>query len=296
MSSIVRKISVLLVVCLCCSVGYAQKTERVSATYTYVVPKNVSREDGERIALERAKQKAIDEKFGTLMSQTNVTQREIHNGEISDDFFSLGQSLSEGEWVRTIGNPEIITTYEDGMLVVTCKVKGVARRIESVKAEFKAKVLRNGTDSRFESSDFKDGDQLFMSFQTPQDGYLAVYFLDAEQRVTCLLPDAADEDGKEPVKHGMDYVFFEPKDRLVDGFIRVVDESSGVYLYCEDRLEVNKMYIIFSPKPFTRVVDLKDENGGRSLPATDFLKWLGERRSLDSQMSVVTKDIRVSKK
>lgn len=296
MSYVVRKITVLLIACLCCCVGYAQKEKKVSATYRYVVPKNVSEEEAYYIALERAKQQAIADKFGTLMSQTNITKMEKHNGEDETDFFSLGQSLSEGEWVRNIDEPEFEKTIVDNQLVIVCTVKGYARRIEMAKAEFEAKILRNGIDSRFESNEFKDGDQFFMAFQTPKDGYVAVYLLDAEQEVTCLLPYASDADGQEPVKHGVDYVFFKPEDKLVDGFIRIADErSNGYYFFCEDKVEVNKIYIIFSPNPFTKVVDHENKYGGRSLSAKDFLKWLGEHRSLDPQMSVVTKDISVSK-
>lgn len=297
MNYTIKILTIFIVASLCCCLGYAQKTKRTTGEYIYVIPKNISQEEAERIALERAKQDAIDKEFGTLISRTNITRQENHNGESKIDLSSLGQSLSKGEWVRTIGNPEITTfRTEDGMFAVKCKIKGVVREITSAKAEFRTKVLRNGKDERFESTDFKDGDQLFMSFQTPKDGYVAIYLLGADHNVTCLLPYASDEDGKEPVKHGENYIFFEPKESLVDGWIRIADDrSNDIFLTCEENTEINKMYIIFSPNPFTKAVDFKNKNGVRFLPEIDFLKWLGECRSIDSQMAVETIDIRISK-
>lgn len=293
----IKKISVLIIACLCCCIGYAQKSKRVTGEYIYVVPKNISQEEAEHIALEQAKQDAIDKAFGTLISRTNITRQETHNGESTIDVSSLGESLSKGEWVRTIGEPVIepIRT-ENGEFAIKCTIKGVVREITSAKTEFKAKVLCNGKEKRFESTDFNDGDQLFLSFQTPKDGYVAVYLLGTNHDVTCLLPYASDGDGQEPVKHGVDYIFFEPKETLIDGWIRVADESSkAINLYCDEKTEINKMYIIFSPTPFTKAVDYADKNGNRSLPENDFLKWLGEHRSIDSQMAVETIDIRISK-
>lgn len=293
----IKKISIFVIACLCCCIGYAQKSKRATGEYIMEVSKNMSIEEAEFIALERAKQDAIDKEFGTLISRTNITRQETHNGESTIDLSSLGHSLSKGEWVRTIGEPEILKyTTDNGTLFIKCTIKGIVREITSAKAEFKAKVLCNGKEKRNESTDFNDGDQLYLSFQTPRDGYVAVYLLGVNHDVTCLLPYASDGDGQEPVKHGVDYIFFEPKETLIDGWIRVADESSkAINLYCDEKTEINKMYVIFSPTPFTKAVDYADKYGNRSLPENDFLKWLGEHRSINPQMAVETIDIRISK-
>ena len=54
-------------------VAVAQKTERVTATYTYYAPEHVSIEEARRVALQRAQLQAIADAFGTIVTQTNAT-------------------------------------------------------------------------------------------------------------------------------------------------------------------------------------------------------------------------------
>ena len=100
------------------------------------------------------------------------------NGESDTQFFALGGSDVKGEWIETIGNPEYQLQFENHFLVISCTVKGKVREIESTKTEIIAKPLRNGTNLRYESNEFKDGDDLYLYFRTPEDGYISIYLLD----------------------------------------------------------------------------------------------------------------------
>lgn len=299
MFDIIKKVTVLLMISLCCCVAFAQKVKKETGVYTYVLPKNETEEQGKFIALERAREDAINKAFGQIISRENITRTDVHNGEATTDFSSLGQSLTKGEWVETIGEPEFVVNYDQtlGSLVITCTVRGRVRELMSAKAEFEWKVLKNVPESKFESYDFKDADQLYLSFQTPKDGYVAIYLIDAENKANCLLPYASDPDGQEPVVHGQEYVFFTPQNNVVDDFI--VDTSSmdnEIKLYCNDNTEINRIRVIFSPNPFTKPVDQLDRATGiRSLSLEKFEKWLGESQRKDSQMTVDTRNVTVSK-
>lgn len=149
--------------------------------YSYIVPENVDLEKAKHIALERLKTQLIADEFGTTISQSNSTFVKNSNSESDVDFLSIGGSEVKGEWIETIGKPRFDISYEENMLVVRVAAKGRIREIVSASVDFKALVLRNGTDDKFESNSFKSGDDLFMSFQSPVDGYLVVYLIDADQ-------------------------------------------------------------------------------------------------------------------
>lgn len=156
---------------LCCLISiafsiscFSQQIKKVEGEYSYIVPENVDLEKAKQIALERLKIQLIADEFGTTISQSNSTLVKNSNDESDVDFLSVGGSEVRGEWIETIGKPQFNISYEKNMLVVRVVAKGRIREIVSASVDFKALVLRNGTDDKFESNSFKSGDDLLMSF------------------------------------------------------------------------------------------------------------------------------------
>ena len=272
-------------------VAVAQKTERVTATYTYYAPEEVSIAEARRVALQRAQLQAIADAFGTIVTQTNATTVKNENGKSDVSLLSLGASEVKGEWLRTDGEPEYEIAYEDGMLAVTVRVKGVIREIVNAAVDFQARVLCNGTEDRFEQDRFRNGDDLYLSFQSPVDGYLTVYLLDAEGTAYCLLPYRGDTGGRVAVKGNRRYVFFSVDDVLAEER-GMVDEY---VMTCGNREELNQIYVIFSPQLFTKAVDYAGEGvQPRELPYEEFQQWLFNCRKQDREMRVEVKHIVIS--
>ncbi|GHT72181.1 hypothetical protein AGMMS50262_00040 [Bacteroidia bacterium] len=265
---------------------FAQKTERICGEYIYHAPENVSLEQAKQTALERAKIEALAEKFGTTVSQQNSTVVENKNGASDVRFLSLGGSEVKGEWIETTKEPQYTVSYEQGMLVVKVSVCGKAREIVGAGIDFTAKVLRNGTDVKFESDNFRDGDAIYLGFRSPTDGYLAVYLVDESQTVYCLLPYLHSPSGNARIKSGKDYVFFSEKnaDRaetaIVDEYVLTTDKQA----------EQNFLYVIFSPHEFTKAND-----NLRELSYEEFQRWLAKNRTRDKDMKVEVKGLTVIK-
>ena len=283
---------ILILFCMFYSSLHAQQVKKVEGEYTYRAPEQVSVEQAKRTALERAKLEAMATTFGTNISQQNSTRVSNSNGKSNVDFLSISSSDVKGEWIETIGEPQYIINYEQGMLIVTCKVKGTIREITTASIDIKAKVLRNGTEDRFESSEFRSGDDLYLSFQSPVDGYLAVYLLDEEGNAFCLLPYRNQSDGIYKVRANTPYIFFSEKDAplqersLIDEYV----------MTCEKAQEVNQIYTIFSPNPF---IKSNDKDNGDALPReTDgesFQKWLAKVRRKDNSVNFSSKQITIAK-
>lgn len=283
---------VLLLISIFSSTVFAQKVVTVEAEYIYHVPENVALETAKRTALDRAKIQAIADEFGTIVSQSNTTRIENKNGSSQVDYLSIGGSEIKGEWIETIGEPEYAISYEQGMLVVTCRVKGKAREIVAAQIDFKAKVLRNGTEDKFEDDNFRSGDDLYLSFQSPIKGNLAVYLVDADRQAFCLLPYRNQTEGIYPVKANQPYLFF--NERLAPQTERsYVDEYN---MTCERSSEHNQIYIIFSPNQFAKAVDNNSNEAlPRQLSYEDFNKWLVKCRKRDKDMNLRMIPITITK-
>lgn len=267
---------------------FSQKMKTVEGEYTYHAPENVTLEEAKRIALDRAKIQALADAFGTIVSQTNATHVQNRNGSSDIDFLSIGGSEVKGEWIETVGEPQYNISYEQGMLVVKVSVKGKAREIVSVQIDIKAKVLRNGTEDKFESDEFRDGDDLYLSFVSPVSGYLAVYLVDAEQKAYCLLPYRSQTDGIYKVEANRRYVFFNIKEAplqerpYVDEYVMTCSRSS----------EYNQIYVIFSPQSFAKAADnTSSETLPGELNYKELQKWLTKYRKKDKSMNVIKKSI-----
>lgn len=269
-----------------------QKTQKVTAEYTYHAPENVSIEEAKRVALQRAQLQAIADAFGTIVTRSNVTRMENKNGKSDVEMLSLGASEVKGEWLRTDGEPEYDITYEDNMLAVSVRVRGVIREIANAAVDFQARILCNGTEDKFEREEFRNGDDLYLSFRSPVDGYLTVYLIDAQGTAYCLLPYRSDSEGRTAIKGNRHYVFFSTA-HVPTEQRNSVDEYT---MTCDNSSELNQIYIIFSPHLFTKAVDYAGEGvQPRELPYEEFQQWLFKCRKQDWEMRVEVKNILIQK-
>lgn len=280
---------ICIVFSICC---FSQKIKTVDGEYTYVVPENVNLDKAKYIALERLKIQLIEEEFGATVSQSNSTLVKNNNGKSDVDFVSIGGSEVNGEWIETIGTPRYNIYYEKDMLVVSVKAKGRIREIISTAVDVKSLVLRNGIEDRFESDTFKSGDDLYISFQSPTNGYLVVYLVDTEQRAFCLLPYQNMKEGFFNVEANKRYVLFSTQTAASE-LKPYVDEYT---MTCTHDQEINQLYVIFSTSPFVKAIDDKLEKElPRELSNEDFQKWLAKYRTRDTNMVVKKKTITIRK-
>lgn len=270
----------------------AQKMKRVDAEYIYHAPENVSLEEAKRIALERAKLQAIADAFGTVVSQSNFTTVANRNGKSDVDFFSLGGSEVKGEWIETIGEPEYSISYERNMLVVKVSVKGKAREMVSAQIDIVAKVLRNGTEDKFESDEFRSGDDLYLYFQSPVDGYLNVYLLDeTSQIVFCLLPYKSTTEPFYKIRHDKLYTFFS-----ADMKEQNCSEVDEYVMTCNRSMEQNTIYVVFSSNQFVKLNSYEEQhNLPRQMPYKEFATWLTKNMKRDEKMVVKRTVIKIAK-
>lgn len=269
----------LALVCLAVP-ATAQRVKRVQGVCVYHAPENVTLEQAKLTALHRAQIQALADEFGTVVSQSNATRIE-NSGDHSDvDLISLGGSEVRGEWIETIGDPVYDITYDQGMLVVKCTVTGKARELLADRPVFTATLLRNGTEAKYASEVFRSGDDLYLQFRSPVDGYLNVYLDDGQGNVAAMLPYRSQGFGATPIEANRDYLFFSARDGGPE-----VDEYT---MTCNGDMELNQVVLVFSQNPFTRVSAVNGVTDTRT-----FLAWLAKLKSHDKQACSQTIAIQV---
>lgn len=294
-----KQFSIAIVIAFFPLILSAQELLTVSGSYTYYAPTNITLDYAKVVALERAKNEIIAERFGTVVGVRNFTEVENKNGESSVNFLSLGENEVKGEWIETIGKPEYEVSYGQNMQIVKVSVKGKIREIRTARIDFDAKILRNGTDERYESDTFKDGDDIYIQFQSPEDGYLAIFLYDKDG-VNRLLPEKKDKDGSFRIEKGRKYVMFETTmTQYSFAQDRTFVTTKSIYnMTCDSETELNRIYLVFSPNRFSHPndnIDVEDYQLA-SLSFEAFQKWLARCRRQDNDMVLQIRDITISKR
>ncbi|MDE7144155.1 MAG: DUF4384 domain-containing protein [Muribaculaceae bacterium] len=261
----------------------AQNVVTIDGEATYYGESDDSPAMARQKALEAARINALAREFGTVISQTTV-QRDVADRSGEQTFFSsLSASEVNGEWIADDGEPQFSTELDsDGLYIVRCKVRIKARALSNLAADFNATVLRNGTTPRHADTDFRSGDDLFLSFSAPADGFLTVYLTVGDDVMT-LLPYSSSTSGKVPVRHGREYVFFSAD--KADKSLGVPDELTMV---TDKAIEHTRLSVLFSPNEFTKAIDhaSADTSLPRSLTYSDFVRWLSKVRRADRKMGM----------
>lgn len=254
----------------------------VEGTYTYHGEPSDSPADCRRKAAQGARVEALRQ-FGTIVSQT-VMQTESDSGtEATSRFLSLSESEVKGEWLGDEGEPTYDMGFDpDGAIYVTCRVRGRARAISNRAADFETKVLRNGTDLRHADTRFRDGDDMYVYFRAPGDGYVQIYLEDEGGNVFALLPYPRSATDRVRVRKGREYMFFDASTAGTE--FGTVEE---LVLTAGRAQEYNKVYVLYSPNEYSMPpVHYAADGVPPSIDSESFASWLIRSRRNDPDMSV----------
>ena len=129
--------------------------------FTYYAEQNQSPDEAKRNALEYARINAIQKEFGTVITQNTMQEETALDGKENSFFSQLNASEVKGEWLEDEGEPKYELSFEQDMMIVKCSVCGKAREITNDAAEFTATILRNGTESKFADTRFRENDDMY---------------------------------------------------------------------------------------------------------------------------------------
>lgn len=277
---------------LCCSVLFllmsqlvvvGQGIRVVSGTYEFFPPEYMSREQARKSAVENAKLRLLAEEFGTIVGSVTSTSIFSRDGKATSNTFEVGESEVQGEWIETIGEPEIKWDIRNGSeLVVIVTIKGRVRELEKNLVEFEAKALRNGADENYESETFFNNDNLSILFRSPMSGYLSMFLIENEDDVYRILPYSRYSAETVPVNGNRKYVFFSTDD----------NSQHNLRLFTDDDIAFERLFVIFSSDPYVLPIDeagnnmIADSDSQPELSYKDFQSWLVKNRKRDRRMSV----------
>ncbi len=291
-----KKASVLLLFAvLFYNISFAQKIVKVSGSAQVRVERYMTLDETQEKAKELAIINAIENEFGTYTEQK--FDMRIEDGKTT--FNTIGTTKVKGEWIETTDisfkdnfRTETGSYGKQNVRYVTCIIKGRAREIAS-KANIEYQVLNSPVFSA-RTTDFYDGEQLYLWFRSPVSGYLSVY-LDDGAMAYCLLPDTYSPDEFASgvyVEGDKDYLFFSPLHNNMHQ-----SQVEEYLMFTNRKIEYNTLYIIFSEEKFVKPgLKSKEKQEGkilpRSLSAEKFQKWLAEQRAAST--SFQDKRVKVS--
>lgn len=275
----------------------AQTRKSVEATYYYVPAPNESMEQARRNAVHYAQIEALRNEFGTVVSGASASSIVQRGTRVTEKFVSMsGEGELNGEWIGDREPPKIEPSLDGDRLVLKTTVKGYASEVSNNTINYVAKVLRNQPSAEYESEEFVAGNDIYVSFTAPIDGYLAIYLLDSDNAY-CLLPYRADKDGFFQITHNKEYILFSQKRYSEGENPQDIDEYTVTS--DKDMSDFNQIYFIFSPNMFRKPTDFtKDMEDGivypRMMTWENFQEWIIKARKRDKEMSVQVKNIEVN--
>lgn len=255
--------------------------------YTFYGNKSHSLTVCESYALEGARLNAIESVFGKSIS-SDIFQHDLTN----DTYFSMFTNTEvNGEWICDIEEPKFTYNIDkNGLYIVTCNIKGkVQEKTNKNNIDIISKLLY--TDTAIKSpidNTFYSGDDLFLYFKTPIDGYLSIFLVGDKHQVFRLFPYTFSKSSNIQVIQDKEYILFSSKHKTPEHGNKV-DELSLIKEIDEEDITYNYMYIVFSTNKFVKPNDSQKEyNLPAELSYKDFQKWIRHNMNNDPNMVIKT--------
>jgi hypothetical protein len=318
-----KKLSLLLLSFMFCFNAFAQdikiaKTKGKAQVQWY--PEQESLTQAKERALKLAKINALENAFGTLVMQGNTVYVENKKTgekiETNTTFKMIGNTAVKGEIIQILKTDikqtikkEKVNRKKVEITYIDCVITLEAKELTDTKIEIESYPL-NSDKLLKPVTQFIEGDDLFLYFRSPVNGYLTV-FLDDGQQAQCLLPYRTMPKGLEeamPIIADKEYLFFSDKPEhnyFEDDFF-----SEDTYeLVASSDKDLNELYIIFSKKPLNKPILNKDENNEllvelekenyelpRNLDTKAFKKWLVKIQQIRNDLQIINHMISIEKK
>lgn len=273
---------------------YALAQTEVNATgeYSFRIEPNQTLTQAKDFALEQAKIIAIENAFGRIISNGNSTylQNSANNNQVQtkSSFSFISESFVKGEWIKDNNKPVFIFEIINDEQWLKVKVDGLIREIENDPIGFEFHTL-NCPKLNCKTELYKDEQDFYVYFKSPENGYLAIYLDDPNLSETSrILPyqDSRLYEGSVKVNRDTDYLLFTKSNDLLKE-IGAVDELK-FKLAKSNESEQYKLYVLFSKEPFSNPLlnDNKkmvtEKNAElllpKSLPSKQFQRWLQKFR------------------
>lgn len=300
-----RLLSVLIVLSL--GLQYAEadnkgKVVTVEATYSLEIPPYMSYDQACREGIVKAKNQAIDSVFYSVLSGFDEVTVKNTNANSEVSLLSIHRSQVKGVWLGDLAKPQFKRVLaDDGRDFLYVTVKGKVRELKSAGIQFEALPLRVKPDLKLQTNTFKNGDDFFLYFRSPVNGFLTVFLFDTNLNEVCyMLPYQSSGEGYYAITHDVQYTFFstdkaKPDDGEIDEFVMTCSDGN--------KEEYDELYVVFSPNKYVKKPStLEKKQLGNDLILPDrmdyegFNKWLTEYQQIDEDMQIARIPIRVSKK
>lgn len=274
----------LILVFLFAATIHAQRVATVCGEYRYIVPGEVPLNRAKQIAIDKARNEAIANEFGQVVSQSTNTTIHSSGTQSSVQSDSYVSTESKAIWLSDTKEPEVSIAYENDVMVITASVCGKARELKMAEVELKMQVLNNG----FESEQFRSNDKVSIMFKSPVSGYVAIFFRDDNAgMIYCMMPYENEDGTAREVKSNKEYIYLSTEDP-------VYPYQEETILVTEKTVEFDTFILVFSKKDFS----MPSSEAGEFVPelsVEDFQKWLRKNRINDETMQTIEKSIQIHK-
>ena len=247
------------------------KTKGKSLVQWY--PDVESLNDTKERALKLAKINALENAYGVLVIQGNTVYVENKKTgekvETNTTFKMIGSTAVKGEIIQVVKKSfkeikkkeKVPGLKKKTITYIECKVELHTKELKDTKIEVETFPLNTSKIIK-PITDFYEGDDLFLYFRSPVNGFLTVY-LDDNDNAQCLLPYTKMPKGFEeamPIIADKEYLFFSDKPEFnyfeEDDFF-----AEDTYeLYSSTEKDINRLYVVFSKKPLNKPILKTDNN------------------------------------
>lgn len=288
---------------------YAGDIKKINGEAEYFAPYTVAPAVALENAIKEARINAMSEAFGTAVSERTLVVSDTYDGHTHTTHHSYGECEVNGDWIRDLKEPEVTKREEANGTVYFVKVYGEAREKKYNKIDVDCRLLCNGIDperDRLRGNAYYEGDEMYVYFVSPVDGWLAIYLTDDDEARTtqCLVPYDGQKDAAYPIEANKEYLFFSK---------RTAEPQYASYVtrmecYARKKTDLNDLCVIFSPNKFSQTTTtayrqsnhsddepIAEELMPRETTHSKFDKWLVRQRRSDADLQLIPFSISINK-